>query len=113
MGPNFSNKFNSFLKHITFLKHAVVLEATLEITQSIILSQHPLVPPSLKFWSIAKASCCSVSLVTAYASSSVPEPRIATAFYICCLASTAGYKYSGGNNVTAIALLAVANNTKA
>ena len=51
------------------------------------------------------ATCCTTS-------KAIPERHIATAFSMCRVASTVGFKYSGGSNTAAIVLLTVASNVK-
>ena len=111
MFKDFFRKFYSKLRNVPFLKHAIALNEVKEITDGIVVAQNSATPPHLKTLAITKSSCCTVSLISAYAAQKISEPKIANVFYVCCVASSLGYKYSGGNNITALSLISLANKT--
>jgi hypothetical protein len=104
--------YTKLIKKIPFFspvfQGAITIEVIRESTQALAVAANPAISSKLKFWSIAKAGTCTTSLVTAYASRYITEPRIASAFfYICCGTITVYYK-CGGKTLTAIGLLSLA-----
>jgi hypothetical protein len=50
-----------------------------------------------KTMAVVKCSCCSIALVSSYASENVSNPRLATAFRICFYMANFTYSVAGGD----------------
>lgn len=90
------------------MQGVVTSAGVVEIIDSCIIISDTKISFSKRIKAGAKASCCTVALVSGYSSKFTKTPSLITAFRLCCYITCIGYSLLGGDLGLALGLSSLA-----